>query len=500
MGEKKKQAHQALYRKYRSKSLDEVIGQEHVTKTLKNALKQGKVSHAYLFTGPRGVGKTSVARILAHEVNKLAYDDEKSHLDIIEIDAASNRRIDDIRDLREKVTIAPINAPYKVYIIDEVHMLTTESFNALLKTLEEPPAHAIFILATTEIHKLPATIVSRTQRHSFRLVPVEKVAAHLKEIATSEGIDITDGALTLLAHHGEGSFRDSISLLDQLSSSPEPITEELVELVLGLAPREELETLLDIAQSGQTQKLITQLEHLYEIGLTPSMIAKQLLSNLHANLKQSGDLQALPLIKQLLLLPASSYPQLTLETSLLEYANSIVDTSDRDATTPQKPTIKSPSKAPAPKTIEAKVETKIKPSSKAEAIKPKKQTKSSKAFEAQWPEILNSIKQKNNSLYTVLRLAKPQLANQELDLLFGFEFHQKRADTTASKQLISESVNQSAGMLVSVVTHVDKSIAPQIEEPELSITVPAEPSVDPAHASLIAQVQDMMGGGEVVNV
>src|SRR4051795_2327124 len=142
---------QALYRKYRSKSLKEIVGQEHVTKTLEEALKSGRISHAYLFTGPRGVGKTTVARILAREVNAFSYEGESAHLDIIEIDAASNRRIDEIRDLRDKVHIAPTSAKYKVYIVDEVHMLTREAFNALLKTLEEPPAHVIFILATTEI-------------------------------------------------------------------------------------------------------------------------------------------------------------------------------------------------------------------------------------------------------------------------------------------------------------------------------------------------------------
>src|SRR5688572_10703249 len=160
---------QALYRKYRSKSLGEIVGQEHITDTLAQALKSGRISHACLFSGPRGVGKTSIARILAHEINGLPYTDDAAHLDIIEIDAASNRRIDEIRELRDKVYIAPTSGKYKVYIIDEVHMLTREAFNALLKTLEEPPAHAVFILATTEAHKLPETIVSRTQHYTFKL-------------------------------------------------------------------------------------------------------------------------------------------------------------------------------------------------------------------------------------------------------------------------------------------------------------------------------------------
>src|SRR5581483_11786503 len=179
---------QALYRKYRSRSFDEVVGQEHIVQTLKNAVKSGRISHAYLFSGPHGVGKTSVARILAHEVNNLSYADDDIHLDIIEIDAASNRRIDEIRELRDRVHIAPTAAKYKVYIIDEVHMLTREAFNALLKTLEEPPAHCIFILATTEAHKLPETIVSRTQRFNFKAIDKLTATDYLKEIAAKEKI------------------------------------------------------------------------------------------------------------------------------------------------------------------------------------------------------------------------------------------------------------------------------------------------------------------------
>src|SRR5581483_4565455 len=196
---------QALYRKYRSKSFSEVVGQKHITTTLEKAIKTGRISHAYLFTGPRGVGKTSVARILAHEVNSLKYTEAEIHLDIIEIDAASNRRIEEIRDLREKVHIAPTSSKYKVYIIDEVHMLTREAFNALLKTLEEPPQHCIFILATTEVHKVPETIVSRTQRFNFSPVSSNDIQSHLAKIASHENITIDEPALRLLAEHGSGS-------------------------------------------------------------------------------------------------------------------------------------------------------------------------------------------------------------------------------------------------------------------------------------------------------
>lgn len=240
--------HLALYRKYRPSNFDNVVGQEHITKALKNQVASGNIGHAYLFTGSRGVGKTSIARIFAKAVNcQNSFDgspcgecavckklEGQADINIIEIDAASNNRVDDVRELREKVKFLPVDAKYKIYIIDEVHMLSDSAFNALLKTLEEPPKHVIFILATTEVHKLPATILSRCTRFDFRLVGVEQLQNHLARILDSEGIGYDNEALRAISVAGEGSVRDTLSIADCIIAySRDKITLESVEKVLG---------------------------------------------------------------------------------------------------------------------------------------------------------------------------------------------------------------------------------------------------------------------------
>ena len=250
----------ALYRTWRPQDFDALVGQDHIKTALTNALEMGKIAHAYLFTGPRGTGKTSTARILAKALNcekgptahpcnaceNCKQITEGSSMDVIEIDAASNRGIDEIRQLRERVAFAPVNSRYKVYIIDEVHMITTDAFNALLKTLEEPPDHVVFILATTEPHKIPATIHSRCQRYDFRRVTVDDIADHLKKVAQGSGIEADNDALRLMAIQADGGMRDAVSLLDQCGVMDKHVTAQTVRQVLGIVGRESLRQLVTL--------------------------------------------------------------------------------------------------------------------------------------------------------------------------------------------------------------------------------------------------------------
>ena len=264
--------------------LSDVIGQDKVTRPLENSLKQGKVGHAYLFVGPRGCGKTSVARILAHEVNGFKYEVEDDYVDIIEIDGASNRGIDNIRELREKVAI------------DEVHMLTKEAFNALLKTLEEPPAHAIFIMATTDAYKVPVTITSRAQTYTFKLADIEIMRDFLKSVCEKEKIKISNGALELISKRGGGSFRDSLSLLDQISTlSDDEITKEMVIAAMGLPEDEKVGELLAAYTNNDVAKITTILKDLLASGIKPETLTEELIAAIVAEPKP----ELMPLLAKL---------------------------------------------------------------------------------------------------------------------------------------------------------------------------------------------------------
>lgn len=270
-------AYQALYRKYRPSTFSDVVGQEHITNTLKNELDCGKVVHAYLFTGTRGTGKTTCAKILAKAVNclnpvngdpcgeceicRMVAADEAT--DIVEMDAASNNGVDDIRELREQVNFSPAACKYRVYIIDEVHMLSGAAFNALLKTLEEPPEHVVFILATTEVHKLPATILSRCQRFDFRRIDSAEIVSRLKYVANSENLTLTDDAATLIASAADGGMRDALSILDLCASHNSNITEDTVANICSMAGNEYLIKMADLIKSHSTEQALTLIDELH---------------------------------------------------------------------------------------------------------------------------------------------------------------------------------------------------------------------------------------------
>ena len=269
--------YQALYRKWRPRTFSDVSGQETVTAALKNELKTGRLSHAYLFTGCRGTGKTTCAKILAKAVNcQSPVDgdpcnecavcrgiDEGTILDVTEIDAASNNGVDSIRDLRDEVAFTPVSGTYRVYIIDEVHMLSAGAFNALLKTLEEPPAHVIFILATTEVHKLPATILSRCQRFDFGRIRPEEIAARITYVATEEGLTVTPDAAMLLARLADGALRDGLSLLDQCASVAQHIDMDTVTAVTGMAGQDTLAQLTDCVAAQDAPAALALVDTLY---------------------------------------------------------------------------------------------------------------------------------------------------------------------------------------------------------------------------------------------
>jgi DNA polymerase-3 subunit gamma/tau len=511
---------QALYRRYRSKSLSEVIGQEHITETLDKALQSGRISHAYLFTGPRGVGKTSIARILAHEINGLPYTDDSQHIDIIEIDAASNRRIDEIRELREKVYVAPTSAKYKVYIIDEVHMLTKEAFNALLKTLEEPPAHVVFILATTDAHKLPETIVSRTQHFTFKPIEKSKVVAHLRAIADKEGLNVEDDALELLAQHGEGSFRDSISLLDQASSHGKALTLEHAQTLLGVPSAAGIIALLAALGSSQpTAATMQALLNLYDQGYQAALIAKELSLQLRGQLVegvlQLPPEQTLQLLGSLLEVPLSTNPERYLEIVLLQSLpkqsvsappavvnTEVVVMAPRAAAASVEPVEASGEPIVTEKPVVTAVLQVAAEQPEAITIAPttdiaKPEVEilagSAEVNETIWPELLTALKIKYNTLYGVVRMAQPDFSNpKKLTLGFSFAFHQKRIADPKNRQIIADIVTQITGKKIAIECILDKEAKPLKVEVLTPHLRPVAPKED------LSNISNIFGGAELL--
>jgi DNA polymerase-3 subunit gamma/tau len=489
----------ALYRAYRSMSLSEIVGQEHITSALARALEHGAISHAYLFTGPRGVGKTSIARILAHAVNGLPYAAEGQHLDIIEIDAASNNGVEDVRDLRDKVHTAPTSSKYKVYIIDEVHMLSRAAFNALLKTLEEPPEHVIFILATTELHKVPETIVSRTQQYTFRPVEQGKVTAHLREIADKEKLQIDDEALQLIAEHGGGSFRDSISLLDQARHAGEQITAEQVEQLLGRAPQDLVQRVIAAVASQDIAELVSLLDELRDRGLAPDQFATQLMGLLRTSLRDSAPLlpaaQLLALLEGLSKVAGAHDPRTSLEVRLLEQIAgnapaAVIPTPTPTPPTP-KPTPPTPRPVAAHKPAPKPAESASEPEAQASLVAP---SGDYTMTQGQWLDVLGKIRGEYGTLYGTLKLASPQFQPGKLTLLYARQFGVRTTSEATNKDRILKAIGDVCGVSIAMEAMVGE--AATAPAPETPAPKPTEPSTPPAS---LANISNIFGSAEVLD-
>jgi DNA polymerase-3 subunit gamma/tau len=492
----------SLYRKWRSQTFDEVVGQPAIIQTLKNAIKNNRLAHAYLFSGPRGTGKTSTARILAKALNcekgptpnpcqkcQQCQKITAGHsVNVIEIDAASNRGIDEIRELRERIRYAPVEGRYKVYIIDEVHMLTPEAFNALLKTLEEPPSHTIFVLATTELHKVPLTISSRCQRLDFGRIKLSEIQEHLKKVAEKEGFKIDDKALNLIARVAEGAMRDAISLLDQLVSfSGNKITYDDVVMLLGTADEELLFAFADAVANSDTAKVLELIGKGLEEGRSTPQVTRDLVAHfrnlLHLKVGSGEALElthdyfeklkiqagkfSLEKIKNVIRalsraeLDMKWHPhgRLVLEVALLELLG---DGSSVAVSPPVSETV-------IRKTAKKRT-TNDDTGRGSEAANDGRMAK----IKGHWKEVLESVKKKSIFGYVSLHEGEPTGINEKGKLVItfrrGYGFHKERLEETKNKISVEESLLEVTGEKIPIECIVSDGK----KDPSLSANAVAE--------------------------
>ena len=518
---------QALYRKWRPRTFDEVVGQEHVVRTLRNALTSGHIHHAYLFAGPRGTGKTTMARLLAKAVNCLAPEDqrpcnacaicqavnERRLLDLIEIDAASNTGVDDVRELRERVGFRPNEGRYKVYVIDEVHMLSNAAFNALLKTLEEPPPHAIFVLATTEAHKIPATVLSRCQRFDFRRIPVAKIVARLEWLAEQEHIQADREALTLIARQATGSMRDAESLIDQLASyDGGGITVAEVRAALGAGASETVIQVTDALARGDVAQGLDGINTAVDEGADPRQFARQMVEHLRSllllrlesgivpahvseDLRPRLEEQAAAFAPRTLARAVRLFnravaeakggwqPQLPLEMAFIEAALP-PEPKSSDSRTPSPaqdlPRTPPPARHSTPPSSSAKSRPASARSSSPSASQPITTVRepepsyssplpgdgglTSEMLQSRWPEFLNALRPRNLSLEALMRSCEPVAVEGDVVLLgFAHNFHRSKVEEEHNKRIVEDALSDLMGQrcrVRCVLAHQQRAATP----------------------------------------
>ncbi len=505
--------YQALYRKYRPKTFDDILGQDHVTRILKNQVKSGNIGHAYLFSGTRGTGKTSAAKVLSRAVNCLNSIDgnpcnecsvckgilDESLMDVIEMDAASNRKIEDIRELKEKIIYPPSVAKYKVYIIDEVHMLTNEAFNALLKTLEEPPKHLIFILATTEPERLPQTILSRCQRFDFKRITNNDIITNMQTIIDSMHITVEKRALELVARNSDGAMRDALSLLDQLIAyDNKNITYEDCINILGITSSDLIFELVDAINEKDLGKSLEILERVILEGKDIQQFVKDLtyhfrnlmISKVSKNpeeliftedvdryVMQSKKFQLEEILRCLEILRDTDsnvkwalQPRIVLELAIVKMIESDVSISEERKSTKQEKAVKE----------SIKEEPKEKLSTKVEALKQETNVTQStneekfslKYVKAQWPKIMQIIKSKKISIYALIMEGEVQRVDENRIVITykeGFEFHKNAVNSPQNKEFLEQTLSEYFSTPIELVFAMSDQLEEMTKENEIGI-------------------------------